>query len=58
MDKIEKPKIRKTQVHGGSYFLVLPPEYIQKTGLTKDDYLKCIISGNQLVVEKVNMEAQ
>ena len=58
MDKIEKPKIRRLRFMVEATSWCYLQNIFRKQASRKMDYLKCIISGNRVVVEKVNMEAQ
>ena len=54
----EKIEFRKIQaIHGNSTFiLVLPKEFVSQLNIAKGDYVKCKVSDNQLVIERVNEE--
>jgi antitoxin component of MazEF toxin-antitoxin module len=57
-DSIDRLEIRKIQaIHGNSTFiLVLPKEFVSQLNIAKGDYVKCKVSDNQLVIERVNEE--
>lgn len=46
--------IKKVQgIHGTSTFtIVLPKDFVSVLNILKDDYLKCTILDNQLIIEK------
>jgi len=50
-------ELRKVQaIHGnGTFVLVLPKSFISVLSISKGDYVKCKISNNQLIVEKMEI---
>jgi len=56
-NQINQTEIRKVQtIHGNSTFiLVLPKDFVSILNISKGDYVKCKISGNQLVIEKTEV---
>ena len=55
--QINQTEIRKVQViHGNSTFiLVLPKDFVSVLNISKDDYVKCSISNNHLLIEKADV---
>ena len=51
----ENIELRKVQALQGerSLTLVLPKEFAISLGIGKGDFLKCMVNGNKLIVEKV-----
>ncbi len=54
-ESIDRSEIRKIQaIHGNSTFiLVLPKDFVSALNIAKGDYVKCKVSDNQLIVERV-----
>lgn len=54
-NSIDRVEFRKIQaIYGNSTFiLVLPKDFVSALNITKGDYVKCRISDNQLLVERV-----
>jgi antitoxin component of MazEF toxin-antitoxin module len=54
-ESIDRSEFRKVQaIHGNSTFiLVLPKDFVSALNIVKGDYVKCRVSDNRLVVEKV-----
>jgi hypothetical protein len=52
----KKIEYRKVQaIHGNSTFvLVLPKDFVSVLNIAKGDYVKCSISDNKMVVEKIS----
>ena len=52
----ENIELRKVQALQGerSLTLVFPKEFAIKLGIGKGDFLKCMVDGNKLIVEKVD----
>ena len=52
-----KIEMRRLQgIHGNSTFtLVFPKDFVSILNLSKGDYLKCRVSNNQLIIEKVGV---
>jgi hypothetical protein len=52
-NKIEYRKVQA--IHGNSTFvLVLPKDFVSVLSIEKGDYVKCSISENKLIVEKIS----
>jgi hypothetical protein len=52
-DKIEYRKVQG--IHGNSTFvLVLPKDFVSALDIVKGDYVKCSISHNKMIVEKIS----
>jgi hypothetical protein len=51
-----KTEYRKVQaIHGNSTFvLVLPKDFVSVLDIAKGDYVKCSISDNKMIVEKIS----
>jgi hypothetical protein len=52
-NKIEYRKVQA--IHGNSTFvLVLPKDFVSVLDIAKGDYVKCSISDNKMIVEKIS----
>jgi hypothetical protein len=51
----ERIEVRRVQSLQGekSFTLVLPKEFAIQLGIGKGDFLKCLVNGNRLIVEKI-----
>jgi antitoxin component of MazEF toxin-antitoxin module len=51
----ERIEVRRVQSLQGerSFTLVLPKEFAVQLGIGKGDFLKCLVDGNRLIVEKM-----
>jgi hypothetical protein len=51
----EKIEVRRVQSLQGekSFTLVFPKEFAIQLGIGKGDFLKCLVDGNRLIVEKI-----
>jgi hypothetical protein len=51
----ERIEVRRVQSLQGekSFTLVLPKEFAIQLGIGKGDFLKCLVDGNRLIVEKI-----
>jgi hypothetical protein len=51
----ERIEVRRVQSLQGekSFTLVLPKEFAIQLGIGKGDFLKCLVDGNRLIVEKM-----
>jgi hypothetical protein len=54
--KQSRSEYRKVQaIHGNSTFvLVLPKDFVSVLEIAKGDYVKCSISDNKMIVEKIS----
>lgn len=51
-DKVEYRKVQA--IHGNSTFvLVLPKDFVSVLNIVKGDYVKCSISDNKMIMEKI-----
>jgi hypothetical protein len=50
-------EVRRVQSLQGekSFTIVLPKEFAVRLGIGKGDFLKCLVDGNRLVVEKMEV---
>lgn len=53
-DKIEVRRVQSLQGEK-SFTIVLPKEFAVHLGIGKGDFLKCIIDGSRLIVEKMQI---
>lgn len=52
-NKIEYRKVQS--IHGNSTFvLVLPKDFVSVLNIAKGDYVKCSISDNKMIMEKIS----
>jgi hypothetical protein len=51
-DRIEVRRVQSLQGEK-SFTLVLPKEFAVHLGIGKGDFLKCLVNGNRLIVEKI-----
>lgn len=52
-NKIEYRKVQA--IHGNSTFvLVLPKDFVSDLDIAKGDYVRCSISDNKMIVEKIS----
>lgn len=50
-------EVRRVQSLQGekSFTIVLPKEFAVQLGIGKDDFLKCLVENNRLIVEKMQV---
>jgi bifunctional DNA-binding transcriptional regulator/antitoxin component of YhaV-PrlF toxin-antitoxin module len=55
MEDLDRIELRRVQALQGerSFTVVLPKEFAVGLGISRGDFLKCIVDGNKLVIEKV-----
>jgi antitoxin component of MazEF toxin-antitoxin module len=58
MENPDKPtKVRKVQpIHGDSSFvLVIPKEFVEELKISREDYVKCTLVDDSLVIKKAEL---
>jgi hypothetical protein len=55
LDFTDNVELRRVQaLHGErSFTIVLPKNFAVQLGIGKGDFLKCLVDGNRLIVEKI-----